>query len=290
VGAEEVKAGIHLLSADEYRADPCDKPSLSSSIAAILCSQSPAHAWVAHPKLNPDFERAEKPHFDLGTVVHQLLLEGHTDSLVTIDAENFRTKVAQEARDAAYADGKTPILIGELPRVNAMVAAVGEQLRSHTADPPLFTDGKAEQSLVWGEAGGIVCRARLDWLRDDHRTIDDLKTTSRSANPEQWTRTIFGMGYDVQAAWYLRGLKAVTGADAEFRLAVIETSRPFALSVIGFGPDILTLARKKVEYALSLWRDCLVNDSWPGYPQQVCYAGLPAWEEGRWLEKEEMFA
>jgi len=36
--------GIFEYTADVYHADPCPKPSLSASIAHILCSQSPAHA------------------------------------------------------------------------------------------------------------------------------------------------------------------------------------------------------------------------------------------------------
>jgi len=167
-----------------------------------------------------------------------------------------------------------------------MVAAVGEQLATHAADPPLFKDGKPERTLVWEEPGGVVCRSRLDWLRDDHTAIDDLKTTSRSANPEAYSRNLFGFGRDVQAAFYIRGVQELTGETPEFRWAVVETSPPYALSVVAPGPDILAIGRKKVEYAIDLWRRCLSTDRWPGYPIDVCYAELPPYEEARWLEKE----
>ena len=285
---EKSNIGIFTIAAGDYHADPVDPPSLSASVATILCTRSAAHAWASHPRLNPAYEREEKDHYDLGTIVHQLLLEGHTDSLVAIDADNFRTKAAQEERDAAYAAGRTPILVGNLARVQAMVDAVRERLHDHEADPPLFTDGKAEQTIVWEEPGGVMCRSRPDWLRDDLASIDDLKTTSRSADPETYSRALFGVGGDIQAAFYLRGLRTVTGADrAEFRWVIIETDAPYALSVVSPDPALLELADKKVQYAINLWRRCLTSGEWPGYPTRTCYAELPAWEEARWLAKEE---
>jgi hypothetical protein len=281
-------AELLTISADEYHADPSEIPSLSSSIAAILCQQSPAHAWAAHPKLNPNFERTDKTAFDLGTTVHQLLLEGHTDSIVAIDADNYRTKAAQEERDAAYAAGRTPMLVKELPRVQAMVEAVTSQLARHEADPPLFKDGKAEQTLMWEEDGGVVCRARIDWIRDDLTAVDDLKSVGRSADPDSCVRAIATHGYDLKAAFYLRGLwETLEGAPPPaFRWCFVETDPPYALSVIAPSAAMLELGRKKCDYAINLWRRCLDRDEWPGYTTKVAYAETPAWDEAKWLEKE----
>ena len=47
---------IHTdISAEAYHADPAPEPSLSSSVAKILVNLSPAHARIAHPRLNPDY-------------------------------------------------------------------------------------------------------------------------------------------------------------------------------------------------------------------------------------------
>lgn len=280
-----MKPGIHTMSADAYHADPCERPSLSASMAHILCTSSPAHARQAHPKLNPTFERHDEEKFDVGTVAHALLLQGE-DIAVVVDAPDWRTNAAKEERDVARAAGQIPLLAKHWEAVQAMVAAAREQLATHAAAPPLFTDGLPEQTLVWEEPNGITCRSRLDWLRDDHATIDDLKTTGRSANPDAYSRALFGVGGDVQAAFYLRGLKALTGADGEFRWVVVETSPPYALAVIAPGPDVLALAEEKVESAIERWRLCLETGDWPAYSRQVCFAELPPWEEMRWMERE----
>lgn len=276
---------VLTISPGQYHADlVADRPTLSASIATILCSSSPAHARAAHPRLNPQLVREEKATYDVGTAAHALLLEG-SDAVAIVDADDWRTKDAKEARDDARLNGRVPLLAKTWAEVQQMVAAVRAQLDAIADPPPLFTDGKVEQTLVWDDHG-VACRARLDWLRDDHQAIDDLKTTSRSANPETWTRTLFGIGADVQAAFYLRGLKAVTGADAVFRWVVAETYPPYALSVVSLGPDVLALAEQKVEYALETWRECLSSGVWPAYPARVCFAELPAWEEARWLARE----
>lgn len=283
-----MKPGIYDLSSDAYHADPGDRPSLSASIASILCSASPAHARAAHPRLNPDFARQEEQHFDIGTAAHWLLLQGDTADVVTIvDAADWRTKVAQEQRDEARAAGRLPLLARHWDAVQAMVAAAREQLAQHTAAPPLFVDGKPERTLVW-EDDGVLCRARLDWLRDDYAAIDDYKSTGRSASPEAWIRSsLVANGGDIQVAFYLRGLRALTGAEADWRWCVQETSPPYALSVIAPGPDVLALGESKVQYALKAWRRGVESGVWPAYEPRVATAELPAWEDARWLEKTE---
>ena len=278
------------LPADLYHADIVDnrRPSLTASIAKLLCLASPRHAWTAHPRLNPDFERDTDPKYDLGTAAHAWLLEGR-QAVHVVHAADWRTNAAKDARDEARLAGRIPLLAKDYDALERMVEAADYQLSVHEADPRPFTDGAAEQTLVWDETG-VLCRARLDWSRDDRACIDDYKTTGRSANPESWSRTLFGMGYDVQAAFYLRGLAAVAGPAvagmADFRFVVQETSAPYALSVISLSPAALQLADDKVAWAIDLWRRCMDQDDWPGYPTRVCYADAPPWEETRWLEKE----
>lgn len=276
--------GIFELSAEHYHLDhPSERPSLSASIANVLITSSPKHAWTAHPRLNPAYSRDEDPKFDVGRVAHSVILEGR-DIVYVIHADDWRTKVAKEEREYARSVGKVPLLARNRDEVYAMADAVRDQLAAHEAEPPLFSDGKPEQSLLW-EEGGVLCKARLDWLRDDFSAIDDLKTTSRSANPDAYSRALFGVGGDVQAAMYVRGVAKVTGVIPEFRWVVVETAPPYALSVVAPGPDILALGEAKVAWAIKRWRECLETGEWPAYPTRVATAEMPAYEEARWMER-----
>lgn len=286
--------GIYAMPAVTYHADPCPEPSLSCSVAKVIVSSSVAHARVCHPRLNPGgVLEDEREKFDVGTAAHALLLEGDA-GVAVCDFPDWRTNAAKEQRDKARADGRTPLLRKVWADVVAMVGSARAQLARHTDGGALmFQGGEPERTLIWrdDEFGGVWCRARLDWLRPltDQIAgfdIDDFKTTGGSANPEDWSRTLFQQNFDLQVAWYLRGLKAVTGLEGTFRFAVQETYPPFALSVVSLAPSAMVIAEKKVLYALEAWTMALTRNKWSGYPQRVCYARIPPWLETAWVEKE----
>lgn len=278
-------AGIYELAASAYHEDPCDTPSLSASLIKTLLSSSPAHARAAHPRLNPNLEKKDKAVYELGTAAHALFFEGDAGVQVC-HFDSWRTKDAKEAAALARSHGKIPMLPDQWDECERMCMAIYSQLQHVDADPPLFKDGKPEQTIVW-EENGVWCRSRLDYLHDDASAIDDLKTTSRSANPDAWSRrALFDNGCDIQAALYRRGVYALTGTYPKWRWVVVETSAPYALSVITPSAAVLALANDKVDRALTIWADCLKRDVWPAYPPVVHEAELPAWEEARWLERE----
>lgn len=271
------------LPAAEYHADPCPSPSLSSSIAHVLLTRSPRHAWWRHPRLNRAYEREEAEQFDLGTAAHAYVLQG-VETFEVIDAPDWRKDATKALRDAARAAGKVPLLSHQWTAVRAMEATLQSQLAAVEAPRP-FRAGDPEVTLVWRE-GAVWCRARPDWLHADLRVIDDLKTTGMSAEPGAWSRSLFGAGYDLQAAFYLRGLRAVCGANALFRFVVVENTAPYAVSLVSLTPQALALADRKVSRAIELWGHCLDTNEWPSYPTRVCYAEAPAWAETQWLERE----
>jgi hypothetical protein len=274
------------ISAAEYHADaPCPTPSLSSSIAKILLTRSPLHAWTAHPRLNPAFERTEAEHFDIGTIAHAMLLQG-VEVATVIEANDWRTKAAQEQRDEARRAGRVPILRKHYDRVVAMVESAREQLARHRDAADMFTCGLPEQTILW-EEDGVWLRARLDWLHTGNALIDDYKTTGVSAHPDAFTRTLYGNGYDIQEAFYRRAVLAATGIEARFRFCVQETAPPHALTVVELDPGSKALGDRKVEEAIRIWRKCLKGNHWPGYPDLTCFSTIPPWAEAQWLTYEE---
>lgn len=278
------------IDANTYHADQLgDQPTLSASIAKTLIGQSPAHAKAAHPRLNPNLKRDDDPKYDVGNIAHALFLQG-LDLIEVCEYPDWRSKAAKEARALAREHGRIPMLTAQSVEVYAMVNAIREQLHHLAITPRLFADGKPEQTLVWEEQG-VMCRARLDWPHDDLTTLDDLKTTSRCARGEVWSkRALYDQGAEIQAAMHLRGVRALTGRDAQWRWVVVETSPPYALSVIYPSAAVLALGDEKVDRALALWRQCLATDEWPAYSREPYRAELPPWLEAQWLEQREEIA
>lgn len=275
------------IPAYSYHADLIDegRPSLSRSVIQTMVQKSPAHAKAVHPKLNPLWQREDKTAFDVGTVCHELLLDGAAGVQV-ISYDSWRTNAAKEARDRARQHGLVPLLQHEWEQVDAMMTAVREQLAVRDDDPPLFTNGDPELTLTWEEAG-VLCRARLDWLAHDHATVDDFKTSS-NAEPFKFSRgSFYDHGYDLQAAWYQRAVRACFGVDPVFRLAVVEKQPPFQVIVFDAAPDVLALANTKIDWALGTWKQCLETGEWPGYPTRTHSVTLPPWAEDQWWARFE---
>lgn len=276
------RPGIFDISESAYHSDPVCLPSLSASIAKILLDKSPRHAWFAHPRLNPAHESDNDKKFDFGKAVHATLLGA--GKVTVVDAADYKTKAAKEQRDSALSAGTLPILADKWPRVMKARDAVLAELKTHEARDAL-TSGKPEQTMVWQEDGAWM-RSKLDWLPEHGDTFYDLKT-SGDANPHIWLKRAFETGADLQAAFYTRGLRAVSRSERPiFRFVIVETDEPFAVSVCQLSPAAVDLAERKVEDATRIWRNCMRANSWPGYPPFVHHIDAPVWIERKQADRE----
>ena len=122
----QIPSLVEGMSFRAYLADPAPTPSLTSSLVRELLQTAPRRVWENCSRLNPDYEAKEKGIFDLGSAAHALFI-GHGAEIAVINEDSWRTKVAKEAKAAAYAAGKTPIKIADMQRVEAMAAAAKQQ-------------------------------------------------------------------------------------------------------------------------------------------------------------------
>src|SRR3989304_5411057 len=111
-----------------------------------------------------------------GRPAHAYLLEGESGFAI-IEAADWRTKAAKEARDAARAAGKIPLLADRWGDVHGMALAAQRQLDAPDDTPRPLAGGKPEQTLIWQE-DGLWCRARLGRRHDGLRGIAGYKTTA----------------------------------------------------------------------------------------------------------------
>lgn len=278
------KPGRYNLPADVYHGNCCDAPSLSNSGAVVLTEECPAAFW--HAYLRPDAERENKREFDMGTAGHLAMLEpDEWDARVAIvDADDFKTKAAREARDEAYAAGKTPLLPKHRDAVKAMSAA----LFSHPLAGKAFTGGKAEQSYFWRDAEtGVWLKCRPDYVADSGVYMADFKTTT-NAHPRAFERTAFNLGYYRQAAWYLDGVATVTGAEPrDFWFVVQEIAPPHLVAVYRFDERAIEWGRLQNRHAINLFAECVRANRWPGYGERAMTIKLPSWAEFQLEERRE---
>lgn len=286
-----IEAGIHLdMPTAQYFADCCPAPSLTQSIAKVLLEQSPAHARLEHPRLRPpsvsDDEPAEK--YDsakvIGDAAHAMMIERGKD-ICEAKFDNFKTKAAQEFRDENA--GKVVILSKHLRRASAMVNAARasiELIEWHAA----FEDGNGEVVIAWEESG-IWFRSLIDWKASTIPVCYDLKTSGMSVAPHSIGMMIEKAGWHIQAAMHERGLDVLEPRDAgrrKFRFLAQENYPPYAVTPVELDEHWMTLGRKKLQFAVDIWRRCIETDHWPAYPLVPLVPDYPGFRETQWLARE----
>lgn len=254
-----MRPGIYSgVSSADYHADPA----LGSTSLKTLATRTPAH--YQHDKAHPKTSDA----FTLGTAAHSLILEHDTSGIVVVEADNWLTKAAKEAKAAALAEGKQPLLTKEWAQVQAM----RDSVMNHPQARALFTGHRPEESVFWDE-DGLELKCRPDAWQPT--VLMDLKTTV-SADPRDFSKTAHTFGYHQSAAHYIDGVKVATGDALPFYFVLVEKTAPYLVSVVELDWEAIDLGRGLNDRAKRIYRECVATGNWPGYPTAEPVA-LPAW-------------
>lgn len=276
--------GLFQISAEDYHNDPCDTPSLSASIAHILDSQSPLHAYTRHPRLG-GIPRPHTKSFDIGSLSHAILL-GNGKEAAIIDASDYRTKLAQEARDSARALGQIPVLAEEYEHAKE----VADTLTQRFAEYGIVLDGASEVAAFWSETTSsgeqVQCRGMLDHKKST--TIYDLKSC-RSAHPIACQRHVEAYGYAIQRAAYVSAVEHILPELAgrlDFVFVFYELVPPFAVNPVRLSGEFCELGARKWRRSVDKWATCLRANNWPGYADSISTLAAPQWAMKNDMERQ----
>ncbi|WP_434286266.1 PD-(D/E)XK nuclease-like domain-containing protein [Celeribacter sp. SCSIO 80788] len=282
--------GIHQIDAERYHGDPCEKPSLSSTLAKKMIQQSPLHAWTASSRLNPNFEPVEKKTFDIGRAAHRVIL-GKGEEFSAIPEEYLAsngaasTKAAKDfIADCRY-QNVTPLKQSELDAVYQMANSV----RSRLGALGITINPAYSEQVAIAEIDGVMCRAMLDYVPLGEDWMLDIKTTT-DASPEACIKAVQNYAYDVQDAHYRETWLAASGERRRFRFCFVEKEPPYEVCVIELADGDAIMGVKKIARAREIWGLCLRNNNWPGYPIGIHQVALSDWYHERWLERESVEA
>jgi hypothetical protein len=254
-----MKAGIYPgISNTDYHKDPA----IGSTSLKTLATRTPAH--YQHDKTHPKFSDA----FTLGTAAHSLILENDISGIAVIQADNWLTKAAKEAKAEALAEGRQPLLKKEMDQVASMYEAAMD----HPVARELFRGHKAEQSVFWDE-DGLTLKCRPDAWKPG--MLVDLKTTL-NADPNEFGKTAHNFGYHQSAAHYIDGVKAATGEELPFKFVLVEKTAPYLVSVVELDIEAINIGRQLNDRAKRIYRECVETNTWPGYPNADLIS-LPMW-------------
>jgi hypothetical protein len=262
-----VSARILNVTEGQYLADPCARPSLSQSIATTLLLKSPLHAWLEHPRLGGQRKKPTKA-MDEGTLIHRVLL-GTGAPLQIIDVADYRTKLAQEARDAALERGALPVKKADYEEAVLAAAAINMRIENEFG---IKLNGASEIAIEWIEhatsGAEVICRCRLDHVWTDTGLILDVKR-AEVAHPKTLPRKVSDYGYEVQHAAYTRALAALSNSTPEMVFLFVETDEPYSVVPAKLSATFKTMGERRWQRAIDIWAECVATKKWPGYVREA---------------------
>jgi PDDEXK-like domain of unknown function (DUF3799) len=282
--------GLYLdIPAADYHGDLCERPALSASVAKILLETSLEHAYADHPALGGADEEGEGDEGDdtevvrIGHLVHHLLLGGGSQYVRVMkrdaktgevdEAQDYRTKSAQEHREMIESQGKIPVLGKKYDTASKLC----DKLR-----PKLVIPVQTEVTAVW-EVGGVLCKGRFDGLdiANGRARIWDLKSCGNGrARRSASASSMLNYGYHIQRAAYIEALETIRpdlAGRVDFEFAFAEVGGVCGVYRCDLDAVMIELGRRLWNRAKVAWQYCLDSNTWPGYDDTKHIVEAPAW-------------
>jgi hypothetical protein len=271
--------GIKISNA-EYRA----REGISSTeLKKILKSPMHYKYWKDNP------ENTDTPDLLFGRAAHKYILETYDFYNEFAVAPNCdrRTKEGK-AEWSLFCDqneGKDIITQEQFEKI--------EEMRKVMLATPFVSkliNGEHEISYFWtDEDTELKCKCRPDSINHRLKIVVDYKTCD-NAETQRFMKQSIDLGYDLQASYYLDGIKANTGHDYIFVFIAQEKKAPYAVNILQADDIFVRSGREVYKSMLQIYKDCSESGVWYGYmgaESQINSLGVPKWIENMLGEESE---
>ena len=206
-----------------------------------------------------EHKQESSPNLKFGTASHALLVEGQEafDKEVRVMEGSPYTKAYKEEKADYEEQGFIVLKESEAEIIHAMKDSMVYEGNAY-----LNAKGKiAEASIYWYE-DDVLCKCRPDLMcpplnepnSDNKIVIVDYKTTV-SCEPFAFNKSVKKYGYDMQAAWYRRGL-LMAGYDVEdFMFIAQEKVHPYASKVFRITKEQINFGWTMMENYLEEYKE-----------------------------------
>lgn len=275
--SDPIPQGIHVGMPEKvYRA----APGISQSALKRMLP-TPAHFVSAMANPEPPTRAMA-----LGTALHRLVLQPELPQEWVEKPADFdgRTKAGKEWMAALKPDQEA-FTVDEAKqcrgmRDSIMAHPIARRILddSDKREVSCFLDGQVAVEGMYGleDYQPVRRKCLVDILADSY--IGDLKTTL-DASEDAFSKSIFDLGYCVQASFYLDLVNALDPANERigFVFVAVEKEPPFAVAVYELDEASLAYGRRQYQRLLERYAQCVYNKKWPAYPEKCVKVGVPEW-------------
>lgn len=268
------------ISNKEYR----NREGISSTELKKIM-KSPLH--YKHWKDNP--EETDTPSLLFGRAAHKYILETYDfyKEFAVAPVCDRRTKEGKATWEkfVSESEGKDVITQEQFEQIDAMRNAM-----LATPFVSKLINGEHEVSFFWtDEETGLPCKCRPDSMNEKLHIIVDYKTCD-DAETEHFMKQAIKLGYDLQASYYLDGVKANTGEDYIFVFIAQEKKPPYAVNILEANDVFIRSGRELYKSMLQTYKECEESGNWFGYlgsENEINSLGVPKWIENMLGEESE---
>lgn len=292
---------INGMPEDVYHSDPTpilegftQSASFSSSMASCLLSDSEEEAMLSSKRLNPKYVEKKSDVMDLGTMAHEIILQGSLDNIVICsEFDSWRTNDSKARKAEIEAQGKIALNSNTksiVDDVHEMKIQLHKRLNGHRDYPGLMMKGRGEVS-AFAYDGEIWNRARFDWLDDNYPDIIvDYKTTALTF--KKWIADFWREGKYIQSPHYRKVFDIITGRKSKFIFVVQRTIEPYDVMVFCPDDSYGDEYHGRYEFARKKFINCLKTGVWRGQPPYTVHGCPPPYILTDWeiqkLDAEEL--
>jgi exodeoxyribonuclease VIII len=206
-----------------------------------------------------EHKQESTPNLKFGTAAHALIVEGQEafDKEVRVLTGSPYTKAYKEEKAEYEEQGFIVLKEDDVNLIQSM-----KDNMVYEGNAYLNAKGKvAEASIYWYEED-VLCKCRPDMLcpplkepnSDNKIVIIDYKTTI-SCEPFAFNKSVKKYGYDMQAAWYRRGIQ-MAGYDVEdFVFIAQEKVHPYASKVFRITEEQMNFGWTMMENYLEEYKE-----------------------------------
>ena len=230
----------------------------------------------AHYQYILTHQREDTPSLRLGRAIHASILTPtayRKQWAIIPDGIDRRTKAGKEEY-AIFLDqnAEKELLTAEEAET---VRKITKAVKKNKTVSELLKKTKREKSLFWTNEDGILCKCRVDAMKDG--IIIDLKTTT-DASTDSFAREALKYGYDVQTAHYIDGYQTTQGGKTpKWYFIAVEKTEPFAINIIRAGLDFIDHGIVRRNQLLKTLSECREKQFFPDYGENDLI--MPKWAE-----------
>lgn len=257
-----------------------------SQSGAKKMRQSPLHYITERSQ-----RRAPTPAMQLGTAIHDAVLEPHAfDARVMCLPADAPGRPTSRQINAKKPSPETVECIAWWREFEARrgdrilldqddfdtVRRCADAVHAHPAARELLAGAVVEQSMFWVDARyKVPCKARVD--ARNHGLLIDVKSCE-DASPEGFAKQIANFDYHAQAAHYISGDEHLLDASPQgFVFIAVEKEPPRAVGVYLLPGEAVMAGGHLMDIALSRYAEALASGEFRAYADTVETIRLPRW-------------